>query len=60
MARKPGIHLITFPNREERVKAVELFLDVPATRVVLPGGNMVVTNAHLQALERASTLSGID
>ena len=47
------IHLITFPDQENRIKAVELFLDVPETRYVLAGGDMAVTNAHLEALDRA-------
>jgi len=47
------IHLIRFPIQEDRIKAVELFLDVPATRYVLPGGDMAVTTEHLDALDRA-------
>lgn len=48
-----GIHLIRFPDQEDRIKAVEVFLDVPVTRYVLPGGDMVVTKDHLDALDRA-------
>jgi hypothetical protein len=48
-----AIHLIRFGTPEERQQAIMVFLDVPATRIVLPGQDMVVTNAHVAALERA-------
>ena len=47
------VHLIRFPSSEERRRALRVFLEVPATRVVLPGHDMVVTPEHIQALERA-------
>ncbi len=47
-----NMHLIHFPDREQRKRAVRVFLDVPATRLVLPDSKMVVTDAHIQALER--------
>ncbi len=46
------IHLIRFPNAQERKRALRVFLDVPATRLVLPGHDMAVTQDHIQALER--------
>jgi len=48
------MHLIHFPDREERLRALDVFLDVPTTRLVLPGHRMVVTNEHIQALQRAN------
>jgi hypothetical protein len=45
-------HVIDFPSKEDRLKAIEIFLDVPMSRMVLPGGNMVVTGAHIEALQR--------
>jgi len=48
------MYLIHFPDREERLRALDVFLDVPAARFVLPGHRMVVANVHIQALERAS------
>jgi hypothetical protein len=47
------VHLIRFPSAEERKRALRVFLDVPATRLVLPGHEMAVTGEHVQALERA-------
>src|SRR5262245_52155446 len=47
------VHLIRFPSPEERRRALRVFLDVPATRVVLPGHEMAVTPQHIEALERA-------
>jgi hypothetical protein len=47
-------HLIRFAGREEHRQAIEAFDNVHATRVVLPGHRMVVTSAHIQALERAN------
>jgi hypothetical protein len=48
------MHLIHFPDRAERLRALDVFLDVPATRLLLPGHRMVVTNEHIKALERAN------
>ena len=48
------MHLIRFPDRQERLRALDAFLDVPASRLVLPGHRMVVTNEHIEALERAN------
>lgn len=48
-----AIHLIRFSTPEDRQRAILVFLDVPATRLVLPGHDMVVTNEHVAALERA-------
>jgi hypothetical protein len=47
-----GMHLIRFAKPEDRQRAIMVFLDVPATRLVLPGHDMVVMNAHIDALER--------
>ena len=44
--------VIRFPSAEERQRALRVFLDVPATRLVLPGHDMAVTREHIQALER--------
>jgi hypothetical protein len=47
-----NIHLIRFPGREEHKRAIQVFLNVPATRLVLPGHRMAVTSEHIKALER--------
>jgi hypothetical protein len=39
---------------EDRKRAIMLFLDVPATRHILPGHDMVVTNEHIAALKKAA------
>jgi hypothetical protein len=48
-----SLHLIRFPNVEDRRRAIMVFLDVPATRLILPGHDMVVTDEHIAALKRA-------
>jgi hypothetical protein len=48
-----SLHSIRIANREDRKRAIMLFLDVSATRLVLPGHDMVVTDDHIVALERA-------
>ena len=45
-------HLIEFPSAAERKRAIKVFLEVRDSRLVLPGHRMVVTNAHIKALER--------
>jgi hypothetical protein len=46
-------HLIQFPGREEYKKAVTALSDVPSTRVGLPDYKMMVTEAHLDALDHS-------
>ena len=48
-----ALHSIRIPNLEDRKRAIMLFLDVPATRLILPGHDMVVTDDHIAALKRA-------
>jgi len=48
-----ALHPIRIPDVEARKRAIMLFLDVPATRLILPGHDMVVTDEHIAALERA-------
>jgi hypothetical protein len=48
-----SLHSIRIPNVEDRRRAIMLFLDVPSTRLILPGHDMVVTNEHIAALKRA-------
>ena len=45
-----SLHSIRIPNVEDRKQAIMLFLDVPATRLILPGHDMVVTDDHITAL----------
>jgi hypothetical protein len=46
------LHLIHIPDREARLRAIHVFLDVPAQRVRLPGNRMLVTSEHIKTLER--------
>jgi hypothetical protein len=48
-----SLHSIRIPSVEDRKRAIMLFLDVPATRLILPGHDMVVTDDHITALEHA-------
>ena len=48
-----ALHSIRIPKVEDRGCAVVLFLDVPATRLILPGHDMVVTDEPIAALTRA-------
>jgi hypothetical protein len=49
----PSVHLIRFPDRETRLRAIRAFYKVPVTRIRLPGDVMGVTDAHLSALKKA-------
>jgi hypothetical protein len=46
-------YVIRFPNRQARVRAIEVFLDVPIARQSYPGGLMVVRRGHIDALKQA-------
>jgi hypothetical protein len=46
-------HLIQFPAEPEYRRAVAALSEVPQTRVGLPNYQMVVTDEHLAALDRA-------
>jgi hypothetical protein len=48
-----AVHLIRFPDRETRIRAIRAFYKVPVTRVRLPGDVMGVTDDHLSALKKA-------
>jgi hypothetical protein len=43
---------IRIPNQAERLRAIDLFLEIPDTRYIYPGHVMDVTTEHLKALER--------
>ena len=48
------MHLIRFPNKKEHKRAIMALLEVPqAESVGLPDFQMVVTDAHIMALEQA-------
>jgi hypothetical protein len=47
------VHLIRFPDRATRVRAIGVFRDVRVTRVRLPGDIMGVADEHIRALEKA-------
>ena len=47
-------HLIRFANKKEHKRAIMALLDVPRLESLgLPGFQMVVTDEHIQALERS-------
>jgi hypothetical protein len=49
-----AMHLIRFPNKAEHKRAIMALLDVPRVESLgLPGFQMVVTDEHIGALERA-------
>jgi hypothetical protein len=49
-----AMHLIRFPNKKEHKRAIMALLEVPRVESLgLPGYQMVVTDEHIQALERA-------
>ncbi len=48
-----SVHLISFPDRETRIRALRAFYKVPVTWIRLPGDIMGVTDAHLSALKKA-------
>ena len=47
-------HMIQFPDREQYKRAIMALLDVPLSRVGIPGLKMVVDDAHIEALKRAN------
>lgn len=48
------MHLITFPSKKEHKRAIMALLEVPRLEYLgLPDYQMVVTEEHIQALERA-------
>jgi hypothetical protein len=49
-----SVHLIKFPDRESRVRAIGVFRDVQVTRVRFPGDIMGVADEHIQALTKAN------
>jgi len=48
------IYYIRIPNEEDCVKAIGVFLRIPATRYRFPDNVMGVTLAHIHALQRAN------
>lgn len=47
------IQLIHIGDREERKRAIQVFLDVPKTWSSFPGNVLGVTGKHLEALQHA-------
>lgn len=48
------MHLIRFPNKKEHKRGIMALLEVPSTESLgLPDFQMVVTDDHITALERA-------
>jgi hypothetical protein len=49
-----AMHLIRFPNKKEHKRGIMALLEVPRLESLgLPDFQMVVTDEHIQALERA-------
>src|SRR5262245_7119995 len=53
-AMMSSVHLIHIGNREERKRAIELFVDVPETWTSFPGHILGVSGKHLEALRHAT------
>jgi hypothetical protein len=47
-----NVHLIHIGDREERVRAMGAFLEVPESWVSLPGNVLGVTDKHIEALRQ--------
>jgi len=48
------MHLIRFPNKKAHKQAIMALLEVPGVESLgLPGFQMVVTDEHIESLERA-------
>jgi hypothetical protein len=47
-------HMIQFPDKEQYKRAIMALLEVPVSRVGIPGLKMVVSDAHIEALQRAN------
>ena len=48
------VHLIHIGDREDRKRAIELFLEVPETWASFPGNVWGITGKHLNALGQAN------
>lgn len=49
-----SVHLIHIGDRDERLRAIDLFLDVPETWMSFPGNVLGVTGKHIDALQKAN------
>ena len=47
-------HVIQFRDKEHYKQAIMALLDVPVSRVGIPGLKMVVSEEHIEALKRAN------
>ncbi len=47
------MHLIGFPNRKERRRAIMALLDVPFEYLAIAGPTFVLIDEHIKALEAA-------
>ena len=47
-------HVIQFRDEEKYKQAIMVLLDVPVSRMGIPGLKMVVSEEHIQALKRAN------
>lgn len=47
-------HVIQFQDKEKYKQAIMALLEVPVSRVGIPGLKMVVSEEHIQALKRAN------
>jgi hypothetical protein len=48
-----SVHLIYIGAKKDRLRAIELFVDVPETWVSFPGNILGVTGKHIEALRSA-------
>lgn len=49
-----SVHLIHIGDRAERMRAIELFIEVPETWTRFPGNILGVTDKHIEALRHAN------
>ena len=49
-----SVHLIHIGDTQERLRALEVFLDVPETWARFPGNVLGVTGKHIEALRNAN------
>ncbi|MGH7174321.1 MAG: hypothetical protein ACRELG_28985 [Gemmataceae bacterium] len=47
-------HVIQFRDKEQYKQAIMALLEVPVTRLGIPGLKMIVSEEHIQALKRAN------
>jgi hypothetical protein len=47
-------HVIQFADQEKYKQAIMVLLEVPVSRMGIPGLKMVVSDEHIQALKRAN------